>query len=306
VNTLCGGLVNQNQFDALVSFAYNLGVGALGQSTLLMFLKEGKHAEAADQFLRWVNAGGVVLEGLVSRRKEERALFLTPVNDVPKPSVDDRVTWLELHRLEENGVVRTGCVGYAGAEPLVTWDGTDKGSLLQFVQRFENANAVLVAGADKPWPTLVKPPQPVERYLKLQRTGTKEEKGCEVLLLTLEGTHHAWYVRSGQPHAQVFQKGGPENVPGSMMPLPGGIYSVGDIQWAKKDDYQASLGAGLGPMFVPVEPQFQTRRSAFGIHADTGAYGTAGCIGVRSTDDLKRLVRALREYDPKRLVVDWS
>jgi L,D-peptidoglycan transpeptidase YkuD (ErfK/YbiS/YcfS/YnhG family) len=91
-----------------------------------------------------------------------------------------------------------------------------------------------------------------------------------------------------------------------MMPLPGGIYSVGDIQWAKKDDYQASLGAGLGPMFVPVEPQFQTRRSAFGIHADTGAYGTAGCIGVRSTDDLKRLVRALREYDPKRLVVDWS
>ena len=67
--------VNQNQFDALVSFAFNLGVGALGKSTLLRKLNNGDTAGAAAEFDRWVYAGGKKLNGLVRRRDAERKLF---------------------------------------------------------------------------------------------------------------------------------------------------------------------------------------------------------------------------------------
>lgn len=70
--------LNQNQFDALVSFSYNLGVFALRTSTLLRVLNEGDYEEAANQFGRWVRANGKVLNGLVRRREAERSLFLRP------------------------------------------------------------------------------------------------------------------------------------------------------------------------------------------------------------------------------------
>lgn len=65
-----------NQTGALVSFAYNVGVGALKGSTLLRKLNAGDYAGAADQFLVWNKAGGKVLAGLVKRRAAERGLFL--------------------------------------------------------------------------------------------------------------------------------------------------------------------------------------------------------------------------------------
>lgn len=67
--------LTQGQFDALVSFAFNLGEGALAQSTLLRLLNAGDHAGAAAQFDRWNKADGRVLPGLVRRRAAERALF---------------------------------------------------------------------------------------------------------------------------------------------------------------------------------------------------------------------------------------
>lgn len=67
--------LNQGQFDALVAFAFNCGEGALERSTLLRLLNEGKYAEAALQFGRWVKGGGKELPGLVRRRAAERALF---------------------------------------------------------------------------------------------------------------------------------------------------------------------------------------------------------------------------------------
>ncbi|HAT3934857.1 lysozyme [Citrobacter freundii] len=69
--------VNQNQFDALVDFAYNLGVKALEGSTLLKKLNAGDSAGAADEFPKWNKAGGKVLNGLVKRRAAERSLFLS-------------------------------------------------------------------------------------------------------------------------------------------------------------------------------------------------------------------------------------
>lgn len=68
--------LTDEQFGALVSFCFNLGAGALQASTLRRMLNRGDYLEAADQFLRWVFAGGIRLRGLVRRREAERDLFL--------------------------------------------------------------------------------------------------------------------------------------------------------------------------------------------------------------------------------------
>ena len=80
--------LNQNQFDALVSFTYNVGVGALKQSTALRKLNAGDYAGAADALTMWMKCKGKVLAGLVRRRKEERALFLTPVTQTNTGNTD--------------------------------------------------------------------------------------------------------------------------------------------------------------------------------------------------------------------------
>jgi GH24 family phage-related lysozyme (muramidase) len=69
--------LTQGQFDALVSFTYNLGSRSLSTSTLLRKLNAGDYTGAADEFLRWNKAGGKVLKGLTRRREAERALFLS-------------------------------------------------------------------------------------------------------------------------------------------------------------------------------------------------------------------------------------
>ena len=69
--------LNQNQFDALVSLAYNIGSSAFKSSTLVKKLNAGDYQGAADQFNVWVNAGGKRMQGLVSRRDREKLLFLS-------------------------------------------------------------------------------------------------------------------------------------------------------------------------------------------------------------------------------------
>lgn len=69
--------VNQNQFDAMVSLAYNIGVGAFSNSTLLKRVNAKDFIGAANEFLRWNRAGGKVLLGLTRRRKREYELFKT-------------------------------------------------------------------------------------------------------------------------------------------------------------------------------------------------------------------------------------
>ncbi len=68
--------LNQNQFDALVSLAYNIGTGAFNKSTLVKKLNAGDIRGAADQFDVWVNAGGKRMQGLVNRRAKEKEVFL--------------------------------------------------------------------------------------------------------------------------------------------------------------------------------------------------------------------------------------
>ena len=82
-NTIYGDAVNdyttimnnQNQFDALTSFTYNLGTGNLKSSTLLKKHNKGDFGGAANEFEKWIYANGEVLEGLVRRREEERKLY---------------------------------------------------------------------------------------------------------------------------------------------------------------------------------------------------------------------------------------
>lgn len=76
VNRYVTSDINQNQFDALVSFAYNLGLGALKSSTLLKRVNADPCDEDIEyQFSRWNKAGGEVLRGLTKRRKDESDLY---------------------------------------------------------------------------------------------------------------------------------------------------------------------------------------------------------------------------------------
>lgn len=76
--------LNQNEFDALVLFSFNVGLDidaddkaeGLGDSTLLKKLNAGDKQGAAEEFGKWVNAGGKPVQGLVKRRKLEKELFL--------------------------------------------------------------------------------------------------------------------------------------------------------------------------------------------------------------------------------------
>ena len=69
--------LTQGQFDALVSFSFNVGLGNLQNSTLRMKVNRSEFDAAAEQFLVWTKAGGKVLKGLVTRRNDERALFIS-------------------------------------------------------------------------------------------------------------------------------------------------------------------------------------------------------------------------------------
>ena len=71
--------LNQNQYDAYASFAYNVGVGAYCKSTLLKKLNAEDYTGACNELLKWNMAGGKVYKGLTRRREAERALCLKPV-----------------------------------------------------------------------------------------------------------------------------------------------------------------------------------------------------------------------------------
>jgi lysozyme len=68
--------LKQGQWDALMSFVYNLGAANLESSTLLKLLNAGDYAAAGDQFARWNKAAGKIMAGLTARRAAERAMFL--------------------------------------------------------------------------------------------------------------------------------------------------------------------------------------------------------------------------------------
>jgi lysozyme len=80
VARLCPAAVNsQGIFDALVSFSFNVGLGNLQRSGLRMKTNRGEFQDAAEEFMKWTKAAGRVLPGLVKRRQDERAMYLSGV-----------------------------------------------------------------------------------------------------------------------------------------------------------------------------------------------------------------------------------
>lgn len=77
VQKYCPNGLNQSRLDALVSFSFNVGLGTLQRSTLRQKHNRGDYQSAADEFLKYTKAGGKVLKGLVNRRNDERAIYLT-------------------------------------------------------------------------------------------------------------------------------------------------------------------------------------------------------------------------------------
>ncbi|MBK8811348.1 MAG: glycoside hydrolase family protein [Acidobacteria bacterium] len=169
-----------------------------------------------------------------------------------------------------------------------------------------------------PLPTPIAPSQTAvggKHYLLLTRTMTKDSSGCFRLKLDYfkDGQlRDSLFVVSGQPKRQFFRTGR-ESVRGSYEPLPEGKWIVRDVIWAgAKDVYDKRVHKeGIGPAKIPVDfvPKTGTRRDLIQIHIDwnrSNAPGTAGCIGVASVSDFKRLVTWLRESDPRDLFVDWG
>lgn len=76
INQLVEAPLSQNQFDALVSFVFNVGIGAFRGSTLRKVLNNKDYIAAAGQFQRWNKQSGKVLPGLVNRRRAEQDLFM--------------------------------------------------------------------------------------------------------------------------------------------------------------------------------------------------------------------------------------
>lgn len=100
VNSLIRVPLNQNQFDALVSFTFNIGAGALASSTLLKVLNGSNYTAVPEQMKRWKFSNGQVLPGLVTRRQKEADLFMTPVDELtePKPDIHAHLVAM-LHRI---------------------------------------------------------------------------------------------------------------------------------------------------------------------------------------------------------------
>lgn len=77
INNSVSVALSQDEFDALVDFAFNIGVGAFEKSTMLVDLNDSNFTAAAQQFELWDHAGGQVVAGLLNRRNQEAALFET-------------------------------------------------------------------------------------------------------------------------------------------------------------------------------------------------------------------------------------
>ena len=75
INDMVEVPLQQNQFDALCSWVFNLGPNNLKSSTLLAVLNQGKYKDVPEQIIRWNKAGGKILEGLKKRRASESLLF---------------------------------------------------------------------------------------------------------------------------------------------------------------------------------------------------------------------------------------
>lgn len=112
INSAVRVALNQNRFDALVSFAFNVGCWAFENSTLLRKLNNGEYHRVCDELRRWNHGGGEVLPGLVRRRKAECELFnrrydppvVLPIDEEDDMAIAIVKKWNSNNTLYTNGV----------------------------------------------------------------------------------------------------------------------------------------------------------------------------------------------------------
>ncbi|MEG5018643.1 MULTISPECIES: glycoside hydrolase family protein [unclassified Microcoleus] len=377
VDRLCQVKLQQCMFDALVSFTYNIGIGAFGKSTLLRELNKGNYEGSAREFDRWVNGedNGTrrPLPGLINRRNDEEALFrrdgflgldsaigfVTKPEDLAQPPkgafpYKPASVPLPFTRTLEKGHIGEDCYilncALAGLkflrlgsqlneftditdsavklfqtrEALSRVDGKvgpeTRRAIENALRRARGEHSNISSGIDG------------RVYCRLTRTRRDAYAGlewCKLDFVNPQGNVvvDSLDVISGVPAAQRFLMwDDPESKPRNLAPIPQDNYYISDIDWADgKDNYNASHpihGDGLGPVWVSlVKPQERHEscrlkeigcRDAFGFHADWNwiqsrtSPGSAGCACVTTIDDLRKLVKLLRKYDPRLLVVDWG
>jgi len=122
VNRLVKVVLNQNQFDALVSFVFNIGETNFAKSTLLRKLNAKRYDEAADEFMRWKYQDGKVLKGLVRRRSHEMNYFLKEADDSPENVKPDS------HAVVKSAMVSKEVVG--GVSSILSAVGAALGGLV--------------------------------------------------------------------------------------------------------------------------------------------------------------------------------
>lgn len=130
--------LNDNQFGACVSLAYNIGAHAFGTSSALKHINAGDYDKAANAILLWNKAGGKVLKGLVRRREAERKLFLTPVFE-QAPAFDERISPVQSTTMQASALQIASGAG-AGIAALGSLSGTAQVVALGF------AGIVVLAG----------------------------------------------------------------------------------------------------------------------------------------------------------------
>lgn len=291
--------LTDGQMACMISFAYNMGVS--GSRLQIARLNHGLVDEFVAKHIEYVNRGSNVEAGLLRRRKAELELF-GKETEVSKP------TWINLvrHMIKEAPEYRAYMMNESDCLSIKTFKTrAELSAILQSVA--ETANNVAV-GTEGWHVDPVTPIPDVSGMATLKRTGKRRANGLEILALEFGG--ELFECVSGQPYAQSFRRPEhPRSVPGCMEPIPHGDYRIGDIEWAGgKDNYNASWGPGLGPIWVALKATFSDDRSAFGIHLDSNAGtspGSAGCVVIPNISELKRLVAALRKHDPKLLKVTW-
>lgn len=278
VNRLCKVPLKQCMFDALVSFTYNIGIGAFGESTMLRKLNQGDFEGAAREFDRWVhgtdNGTRAVLLGLVNRRNDEEALFRRDGFPVSIPSTDVAPEFDQPQKeqfayqpalvplpFERN--LRRGDIGYdcyilncalAGlgflrmaSQPNEFNAITEESvKLLQRREALSRIDGVVGPETRRSIENLLKVARLEQVYCKLTRTDNDAYQGLKECRLDFvdpkQGVVDTLKVISGVPGAQDFLMWNhPNSTPGNLAPIPQDRYTIADILWAGgKDNYEVS------------------------------------------------------------------
>jgi len=336
--------VTQSMFDAMCSFAFNLGIA--GSAQQISRINAGKYEECARSFDLYVNANGRPFQGLINRRNDEEALFrkdgMIPgvkAAPVPEPISYGRayvacpvpLPWDITLSIGGKGlaVYHLQCaligLGYLARPKPGDLVGDVFNEHVEYaVKKLKYAHDLFEDGIVGPATQMLiahlltaaralktTTPTNGDALLTNDKNSFYDGAWAGLRRLSLQIGDDTFSVASGARGAQTLRRPqDPRSTPGNLEPIPQGRYVIGAIEFANgKDNYEGSWGHGLGPMWVGLDAEFSDDRGAFGFHQDHnigGSPGSAGCVVFRNVSDLKRFVAALRKHKPKHLSVEWG